>query len=104
MQAQVMLTLTACRPGSHGSACQAGWSSPAESDGPISCCWMIVIVRRRPVVVIRVIVPDVFVDVQRRRHGRRDQGLNEHECHDPAHGGSALRLPGRSETRVSAGW
>jgi hypothetical protein len=41
----------------------------------ISCCWMIMIVHRRPVVVIGVIVPDVLVDVQRRRHGRRyDQG------------------------------
>ena len=29
---------------------------------------MIVIVRGRPVVVIWVIVPDVLVDVQRRRH------------------------------------
>ena len=58
----------------------------------IRCCWMIVIVRRRPMVVIRVIVPAVLVDVQRRRHGRRDdQGLNEHECHDPAHGDSLLR-------------
>ena len=59
---------------------------------PISRCWMIVIVRGRPVVVIRVIVPDVFVDVQGRRHGRRhDQGLNEHECDEPAHEGSLLR-------------
>jgi hypothetical protein len=58
----------------------------------ISCCWMIVIVGGRAMVVIRVIVPAVLVDVQRRRHGRRnDQGLNEHECHDPAHGDSLLR-------------
>jgi hypothetical protein len=58
----------------------------------ISCCWMIVIVRRRAMVMIRVIVPFVLVDVQRRSHGRRnDQGLNEHECHDPAHGNSLLR-------------
>jgi hypothetical protein len=28
------------------------------------------IVRRRAVVVIRVIVPDVLMNVQRRRHGR----------------------------------
>ena len=33
-------------------------------------CWGIVIVRGRPVVVIWVIVPDVLVDVQRRRPGR----------------------------------
>ena len=53
---------------------------------------MIVIVSRRPVVVIRVIVPDVLVDVQRRRHGRRHgQGLNEHECDEPAHEDSLLR-------------
>ena len=59
---------------------------------PISYCWMIVIVCGRAVVVIWVVVPDVFVDVERRRHGRRDdQGLNEHECHDPAHGNSLLR-------------
>jgi hypothetical protein len=51
---------------------------------PVSRCGMIV--RGRPVVVIGVIVPDVLVDVERRRHGRRDdQGLNEHECDDPAH-------------------
>jgi hypothetical protein len=34
----------------------------------VSCCWVIVIMGGRPVVVIWVIVPDVFVDVQRRRH------------------------------------
>ena len=71
---------------------------------PISCCWMIVIVRGRPVVVIRVIVPDVLVDVQRRRHGRRhDQGLNKHECDEPAHGSSLLRPAGtlRNTRRIS---
>ena len=36
----------------------------------INCCWVIVIVRGRPVVVIWVIMPDVLVNVQRRRHGR----------------------------------
>jgi hypothetical protein len=62
---------------------------------PISCCWVIVIVRSRPVVVIWVIVPDVFVDVQRRRHGRRhDQGLSKQECDEPAHGSSVLRPAG----------
>ena len=59
---------------------------------PISYCGMIVIVCRRAVVVIRVIVACVLVDVQRRRHERRsDQGLNEHECDDTAHGNSLLR-------------
>ena len=59
---------------------------------PISDCRIIVIVRGRPVLVIQMIVPDVLVDVERRRHGRRDdQGLNEHECHDPAHRKSLLR-------------
>jgi hypothetical protein len=59
---------------------------------PISCCWVIVIVRGRPVVVIRVIVADVFVDVQRRRHRRRyDQGLSQQECDELAHGSSVLR-------------
>jgi hypothetical protein len=59
---------------------------------PISYCWMIVIVCRRAVMVIRVIVPDVFVDVQRRRHGRRhDQDLSKQDCDEPAHGKSLLR-------------
>ena len=53
---------------------------------------MIVIVRRRPVVVIRVIVVYVLVDVQRRGHGRRHgQGLDEHECDESAHEDSLLR-------------
>ena len=53
---------------------------------PISRCRMIVIVRRRAVVVIRVIVPCVLVDVQRRGHGRRHgQGLHKHECDESAH-------------------
>ena len=71
---------------------------------PISCCWVIVIVRGRPVVVIGVIVPDVFVDVQRRRHGRRhDQGVSKQECDEPAHGSSVLRPAGalRKTRRVS---
>jgi hypothetical protein len=42
--------------------------APLKVMVPVSCCGMIV--RGRPVVVIRVIVPDVLVDVQRRRHGR----------------------------------
>jgi len=59
---------------------------------PISYCWMIVIVCRRAVVVIRVIVACVLVDVQRRRHGRRHgQGLNQHECDESAHEDSLLR-------------
>ena len=59
---------------------------------PLSRCWMIVIVRGWPVVVLRVIVPEVFVDVQGRRHSRpHDQGLNERECDEPAHEGSLLR-------------
>ena len=54
--------------------------------------WMIVMVRGRPVVVIRVIVPDVLVYMQRRRYERRpDQGENKHECDDPAHEHSLLR-------------
>ena len=71
---------------------------------PISCSWMIVIVRGRPVVVIRVIVPDVFVDVQGGRHGRRhDQGLSKQECDEPAHGRSVLRPAGplRNTRRIS---
>jgi hypothetical protein len=57
---------------------------------PISYCWMIV--RGRPVVVIWVIVPEVFVDVQRRGHGRRHgQSLNKHDCDESAHEDSLLR-------------
>jgi hypothetical protein len=70
---------------------------------PISCCW--VIVRGRPVVVIRVIVPDVLVDVQRRRQGRRqDQDLNKREYYEPAHGSSVLRPAGhlRKARRLGA--
>jgi len=69
----------------------------------ISYCRVIVIVRGRPVVVIRVIVPDVFVDVQRRREGRRhDQGLSQQECDEPAHGSSVLRPAGTlGRARVS---
>jgi hypothetical protein len=69
---------------------------------PLSFCC--VIVRGRPVVVIWVIVPDVLVDVQRRRHGRRhDQGLSKQECDEPAHGSSVLRPAGtlRKARRVS---
>jgi hypothetical protein len=59
---------------------------------PISCCWVIVIVRGRPVVVIWMIVPDVFVDVQRRCPRRRhDHGLGKQECDEPAHESSVLR-------------
>jgi hypothetical protein len=71
----------------------------------INCCWVIVIVRGRPVVVIWVIMPDVLVDVQRRRHGRRhDQGLNEREYYEPAHGSSVLRPAGhlRKARRLGA--
>jgi hypothetical protein len=59
---------------------------------PSGCCWVIVIVHGRPVVVIWMIVSYIFVDVQRRRHGRRhDQGLSKQECDEPAHGSSLLR-------------
>ena len=58
---------------------------------PISY-WMIVIVCRRAVVVIRVIVLHVLVDVQRRRRGRRHgKGQSQQECDHSAHGSSVLR-------------
>ena len=63
-----------------------------------------VLVRRRPVVVIRVIVPHVLVDVKRRRRGRRhDKGLSKQECDQSAHGSSVLRPAGtlRKTRRVS---
>jgi hypothetical protein len=64
-----------------------------------------VIVRSRPVVVIWVIVPDVFMDVQRRRRGRRhDQGLSEQECDQPAHGSSVLRPAGTLRTATGVSW
>jgi hypothetical protein len=77
---------------------------------PVCCCGLIVIVRGRTVVVIRVIMPDVFVDVQGRRHGRRhDQGLNKQECDEPAHGRSVLRAAetlrkSRCVSRLGADW
>jgi hypothetical protein len=62
---------------------------------PINCRWVLVIVRGGPVVVIWVIVSYIFVDVQRRRHGRRyDQGLSKQECDEPVHGSSVLRPAG----------
>lgn len=72
---------------------------------PLSCRW--VIVRGRPVVVIRVIVLDVLVDMQRRRHGRRhDQGLNKREYYEPAHGSSGTTTcwaPQKGETSRRVG-
>ena len=63
-----------------------------------------VLERRRPVVVIRVIVPHVLVDVQRRRRGRRHgKGLSKQECDQSAHGSSVLRPAGtlRKTRRVN---
>jgi hypothetical protein len=70
---------------------------------PISCCWVIVIVCGRAVVVIRVIVPDVLVDVQRRRRGgRHNQTLSEKECDQAAHGSSVLRPARRAGRRAGS--
>ena len=70
---------------------------------PISCCWVIVIVCGRAVVVIRVIVPDVFVDVQRRRRGgRHNQTLSEKKCDQAAHGSSVLRPARRLGRRAGS--
>lgn len=58
---------------------------------------MLVLVRRRSVVMIRVIVPDVLVHMQRRRHGpRNDQGLGKHEGHETAHGHQSTTRPDRN--------
>ena len=71
----------------------------------ISCSRIVVVVRGRPVVVIWVIMPDVVVDMQRRRHGRRhDQGMSKQECDEPAHGRSVLRPAGTLRTTVSVSW
>jgi hypothetical protein len=48
-----------------------------------------------PVMMFRMIVPDVLVDVQGRAPGhRRDQRPCEHEREERAHTGSVLRLSG----------
>lgn len=70
----------------------------------ISGCDIMVLVRRRPVVVIRVIVPHVLMDVQRRRRGRRrDKGLSKQECDQSAHGSSVLRPAGTLRETRGAG-
>ena len=49
-------------------------------------------VHSRTVVMIRMIVADVLVDVDRRRHrGRMDQSLDEHAGGEATHLGSLLR-------------
>ena len=51
-------------------------------------------VRGWAVVMIRVIVSDVRMYVQRRPHGRRaDQGLDQQTSDEPAHEDSLLRRP-----------
>ena len=55
---------------------------------------MLVFVRGRAVVMLRVIMSDVLVYVQRRAHGRRrDHGLDEHEGEQTAHAHSLLLSP-----------
>ena len=50
---------------------------------------MMVLMRGWAVVVLRMIVPEILVHVQRRPHGRRDdQGLNKRECDEAAHADS----------------
>jgi hypothetical protein len=45
-----------------------------------------VLMRGRAVVVLRMVVPQVLVHVQRRPHGRRDdQGLNKRACDEATH-------------------
>ena len=56
-------------------------------------CRVMVFVRGRAVVMVRVIVSDVLVHVQRRAQGRRrDHGLDEHEGEQAAHALSLLRV------------
>lgn len=51
---------------------------------------LMVFVRSRSVVMIRVIMSDVLVYVQRRPHGRRaDQGLDQQTCDETPHGGQS---------------
>src|SRR5918992_3115887 len=53
---------------------------------------MFVLVRSRPVMMVRMIVAEVLVYMERRRHGRRDdQSLGKHECDQAVHGISLLR-------------
>jgi hypothetical protein len=55
---------------------------------------MLVAMRCRPVVMVRVIVVEVHVHVRGRpRRSRCDQGLNEHECDEPTHGGQSTMGP-----------
>jgi hypothetical protein len=59
---------------------------------PFGYCWMFVLVRSRPVMMLWMIVAEVLVYVERRRHGRRDdQSLGKHECDQAVHGISLLR-------------
>ena len=67
---------------------------------------VLVIVGRRPVVVIRMVVVEVLVHVQKGAHGaRRDQGLGEHEGNQPPHDDSLLLLmcvPGSASSFLPA--
>ena len=55
-------------------------------------CGVLMPVHSRTVVMIRMIVADVLVDVDRRRHrGRMDQSLDEHAGGEATHLGSLLR-------------
>jgi hypothetical protein len=45
-----------------------------------------VVMRGRAVMVLRMIVPEILVHMQRRPHGRRDdQGLNKGACDEATH-------------------
>jgi hypothetical protein len=48
--------------------------------------WLMVFVCRRAVVMVRVIVADILVHVQRRPNGSRcHEGVREHDCDQRAH-------------------
>ena len=71
---------------------------------PFGYRWMVVLVIGRPVVMVRMIVAEVLVYVERRRHGRcDDQSLSKHECDQAVHGISLLRPRAPPQNREAMG-
>jgi hypothetical protein len=70
---------------------------------PINSRRVTMVVSGRPMVMLGMVVPDVFVHVERRGHGRRyDQATREHGCDESAHEDSLLRaLPCVRNWRVA---
>jgi hypothetical protein len=62
--------------------------------------WMVVLMRGWAVMVLRMIVPEILVHMERRPRGRRDdQGLNKRACDEATHRGQSTMTaaePGES--------